>query len=293
MQHAALLKGLEIIPGLVERYAFFEDFYLRQKKALRGRLQVKITTLLRNLYESILPYLLETAIYYHRENVKRILHALVPTNEFEQRLIDIENQDKDIRAFEIMTSDFLKSDREDLAEQDRCLAKLPYAADAAFDSFYRQYEPYCVPNTRVELLCQLKEWSLTGDECIFWLSGMAGTGKSTIARIIAKTFSNDDRLGGSFFFPKGGGDLAHANKFVGTLAYQLANVSPPLKSLICEVIAGETDIVYQGLCNQWKVFILQPLLELGTTVSQSVVLALLDFAVEIYDQYMVLSNAIT
>ena len=161
---------------------------------------------------------------------------------------------------------------QDLAEQDRCLAKLPYAADAAFDSFYRQYEPYCIPNTRVELLCQLKEWSLTGDECIFWLSGMAGTGKSTIARTIAKSFSNDARLGGSFFFSKDGGDLAHATKFVGTLAYQLATVSASLKRLICDAIAGQTHIVHQGLRNQWKAFIHQPLMELGTTLSRSVTL---------------------
>ena len=170
---------------------------------------------------------------------------------------------------------------QDFVKQDRCLAKLSYVADAAFDSFYRQYEPYCIPNTRVELLCQLKEWSLTGDECIFWLSGMAGTGKSTIARTIADSFSNDGHLGGSFFFSKGGGDLAHANMFIGTLAYQLATVSASLKRLICDTIAEQTNIIHQGLRNQWKAFISQPLLELGSTVSRPVTLV---FVIDALDE---------
>ena len=63
--------------GLVERYAFFEDTYLQQKKALRGQLRVKIITLLRKLYESILSYLLETAIYYDRENASTSLLQLL------------------------------------------------------------------------------------------------------------------------------------------------------------------------------------------------------------------------
>ena len=47
----------------------------------------------------------------------------------------------------------------DLAEQDRCLSKLPYADGANFDSHERQYEPYCLPGTRVDILCQIMKWS--------------------------------------------------------------------------------------------------------------------------------------
>ena len=47
----------------------------------------------------------------------------------------------------------------DLAEQDRCLSKLPYADGANFDSHERQNEPYCLPDTRVDILCQIMKWS--------------------------------------------------------------------------------------------------------------------------------------
>lgn len=107
------------------------------------------------------------------------------------------------------------------AEQDRLLDKLSYTNDAAFDSYHLRNESRCISNTRVDLLHQLKEWSIHSKECIFWLSGMAGTGKSTIARTIAALIADTGNLGASFFFSKGGGDLGRADKFIGTLAYQL------------------------------------------------------------------------
>ena len=73
----------------------------------------------------------------------------------------------------------------DLVEQDRCLSKLPYADGANFDSHGRQNEPYCLLDTRVDILCQIIKWSADPyQKTIFWLNGMAGTGKSTIARTI-------------------------------------------------------------------------------------------------------------
>lgn len=99
---------------------------------------------------------------------------------------------------------------------------------------------------------------------------MAGTGKSTIARTIAGSISRQGHLGASFFFSRGGGDLGHAGKFVSTLAYQLAKVSPTLKRLICDAIAEQDDITHQGLYNQWKELIVRPLSRMGSSKSHLV-----------------------
>lgn len=96
---------------------------------------------------------------------------------------------------------------------------------------------------------------------------MAGTGKSTIARTIASSFSDQGHLGASFFFSRGGGDLGHAGKFVSTLAYQLANVSPSLKRLVCDVINEQNDITQQGLYNQWRELIIRPLSRMSSSQS--------------------------
>lgn len=91
---------------------------------------------------------------------------------------------------------------------------------------------------------------------------MAGTDKSIIARIIAQAFSDQRRLGATFFFSKNAGDLGHAAKFVTTLVGQLANISSLLRQHVVQAIAEHNNIDQQGLRNQWKELVLRPLLKL-------------------------------
>ena len=161
--------------------------------------------------------------------------------------------------------------------QDRQLAKLPCADGATFDSYFRQHEPQCLPDTRTDLLHQLQEWSKDKDRCIFWLNGMAGTGKSTIARTIAQSFRSQKSLGASFFFSRGTGDIGNAAKFVTTIAHQLAGMSTSIKHHICEAIAANPNIAQLGLRNQWKELIIQPIAKAKHQVSSlSLVIDALD-----------------
>ncbi|KAL9037961.1 MAG: hypothetical protein Q9180_003421 [Flavoplaca navasiana] len=148
---------------------------------------------------------------------------------------------------------------QEATEQDRQLAKLPTAVDAAFDSYHRQHETLCIENTRVDLLQQHRDWGATHPKPLYWLSGMAGTGKSTIARTLAQHFHSTHTLGGSFFFSRSSGEANNATKFVGTFARHLANVSPQFKRLISKAIASHADVTRQGLRNQWRELILAPL----------------------------------
>ena len=148
----------------------------------------------------------------------------------------------------------------DLAEQDRCLSKLSYAVGANFDSNERENEPYCLSDTRVEILSQILEWSADPrHKSIFWLNGMAGTGKSTIARTIARTLTEQKRLAANFFFSRGRGDLSHAGKLLSTIAVQLAATSPTLKHYICEAISENSDVIRQSMRDQWTQLIYKPL----------------------------------
>ena len=97
---------------------------------------------------------------------------------------------------------------------------------------------------------------------------MAGTGKSTIARTVARYFNDQKRLGASFFFSRGGGDVGHAKKFFTTIAWQLANTVPPLKSYICEAISEHKDIATQTLRDRWNQLIYRPLLKLDSSSFQ-------------------------
>jgi len=146
---------------------------------------------------------------------------------------------------------------------DSLLKDLPYAADASFHAAKWQHKPTCLPDTRVDLQQQIQNWIDGNDErTIFWLNGMAGTGKSTIARTIAHNCFQQGRLGASFFFSKGGGDISHAGKFFTTIAAQLSEESQYLKRCIYNAIKENKSIATQSYANQWRQLIRGPLSKL-------------------------------
>jgi hypothetical protein len=98
---------------------------------------------------------------------------------------------------------------------------------------------------------------------------MAGTGKSTISRTVARTCADQKRLGASFFFSRGRGDLSHAGKLMTSLAAQLANTIPPLKYYVYRAIVENPDITQRGIDEQWKYLIYQPLANLKEVSLQS------------------------
>ena len=147
---------------------------------------------------------------------------------------------------------------------ERSLDLLDSLLEASFDAANRQHVPLCLPNTRREVLAQIRRWADgDGERRIYWLKGMAGTGKSTIALTVAREYSNKKRLGASFFFSRGGGDLASTRRFVATVATQLAEMSAALRRHIADAAASSRRIRGLGLYDQWERLILQPLAQVG------------------------------
>ncbi|KAL4966042.1 ATP-binding protein, partial [Aspergillus stella-maris] len=140
---------------------------------------------------------------------------------------------------------------------------LPLVDGAVFDSFVDQHEGECHPGTRGKLIEQVVDWGSSSDKCIFWLSVMAGTGKSTIARTVARHFKNQGLLGASFFFKRGEKDRGSAVKFFPTLARQLAVHIPQMLPGIQKSLGLEPSLPNALLRQQFKKLLLQPLLDAG------------------------------
>src|SRR5277367_5564390 len=157
------------------------------------------------------------------------------------------------------------------------LQRLPYVFDAPFNSYTKQDSPTCLPNTRVGLLEEIYNWVNSEDErCIYWLSGLAGTGKSTIARTVARRYFEQKRLGASFFFSRGGGDVGHAGKFFTSIAVQLAYNAPSLRRYISEAAEEQIDIANHSLRDQWRQLVIRPLLRSDKRLSPSSYLLIVD-----------------
>ncbi|EON69685.1 hypothetical protein W97_08945 [Coniosporium apollinis CBS 100218] len=150
------------------------------------------------------------------------------------------------------------------------LAKLPSAKGASFDSHLDEHDARCLPNTRVNLRRQIAEWVEDRQgRCIFWLNGMAGTGKSTFSRTIAQSFADKGQLGASFFFKRGEGDHGNAARFFTTIAAQLVIKVPGLIPCIREAIDADPAISEKTLKEQFEKLILQPLSEMKRVPPQA------------------------
>jgi hypothetical protein len=140
------------------------------------------------------------------------------------------------------------------------LTKLPIAAGASFNSHTEEHNARCLPNTRTALLHTIAEWANKRDsKPIFWLSGMAGTGKSTIARTIAQSLSEAGQLGASFFFKKGEGERGNASRFFSTIATDLAAREPGMLPGIRKALDEDSALSQRALKDQFEKLILHPL----------------------------------
>ncbi|XEV00997.1 hypothetical protein FSHL1_006284 [Fusarium sambucinum] len=155
-------------------------------------------------------------------------------------------------------------DRAEAEEQRAAIDQLPYVGDAVWDSHAEERNGTCLPNTRENLLAELKDWiqDTTGkSKAVFWLNGMAGTGKSTISRTISQYLSQNGRLGATFFFKRGEADRGGISKLVPTIARQLAMNQPSLRPHIHAAIRNNSTITNNTVKMQFDTLIFDPLMK--------------------------------
>jgi hypothetical protein len=149
---------------------------------------------------------------------------------------------------------------------------------AEFDSYDNQHTE-CLPGTQVELLRGIEQWTKSPHgKCIFWLNGMAGTGKSTISRTIARHLKRKKSLRASFFFKRGEEDRGNAKRLFPTLIQQLVTGFPQLTQNIQKTIEDDPHISEKALGEQFDKLLLQPLhnVDLDQTITMVIVINALD-----------------
>ncbi|KAJ5680808.1 hypothetical protein N7536_011947 [Penicillium majusculum] len=111
-------------------------------------------------------------------------------------------------------------------------------------------------NSGTELLQTIYTWVGNSEGKAFLLSGWPGTGKTTIARTVAKNYRDQNV---SFMFQKGNGDCGSFRKFVTTVAIQLVAKSPHIKKSVHDALRSDPSILDQGIEDQWSRLVLEPL----------------------------------
>lgn len=178
--------------------------------------------------------------------------------------------------------------------QSNCLNLLPFVDIATFDNHKRSDNVTCLEDTRVEVLEEIAAWANCRDnKRLCWLTGFAGSGKSTIARTIAHTYESQRRLAASFFFSKTvGGDARRSHKFVTSIAYQLAQHSTELRGLISKALELDEMVIHKSLSQQWQQLIYEPLKDMEASSFKLPILVIVDALDECedYDDIKVFVN---
>ncbi|KAG9035105.1 hypothetical protein FS837_002033, partial [Tulasnella sp. UAMH 9824] len=155
--------------------------------------------------------------------------------------------------------------------------KLP-RAQARHDSASRVGANPCFQGTRNSILQEISAWiDDPSAPPIFWLSGMAGIGKSAIAHTIAEQEDQKRRLGASFFFSRGEADRRNPHLVYPTIAFQLAGFDNSLRGTIIQALEQDADIGHAMMQKQFEQLILGPLAQFeGTAKTIVFVLDALD-----------------
>jgi phosphoglycolate phosphatase-like HAD superfamily hydrolase len=104
----------------------------------------------------------------------------------------------------------------------------------------------------VQLLEDVATWMAdTKDKPVFWLTGVAGTGKTTVAKSVADMASKENYLVVTFFFSHAYADRRDYSKVIPTLAHQLAQ-DVGLRPLIVAEIDSDKNVATSSTVIQAK-----------------------------------------
>jgi len=118
----------------------------------------------------------------------------------------------------------------------------------------------CLKGTRETVLNEIDSWTKDSNQPpVFWLNGLAGTGKSTIAQTVSERIFADGQLGASFFCSRDFEDRSDLHSIFPTLAFQLAHKFLKFRSILVPLLQSDPDVADESLYRQMEKLIVEPL----------------------------------
>lgn len=119
----------------------------------------------------------------------------------------------------------------------------------------------CCPGTREKILADIEIWATSSnpDNMLgYWMCGMAGTGKSTIAMSICKILKGKKVLAGTFFCSRQIPECRDYHLVIPTLAYQLAKFSKTFAMSLRDILRKDRDLPIKMPEEQLKALLIEP-----------------------------------
>ncbi|CAE6436465.1 unnamed protein product [Rhizoctonia solani] len=133
----------------------------------------------------------------------------------------------------------------------------------------------CAPDTRTDVLAQLRSWAYSHEaKNLFWLNGMAGTGKTTITYSLCTELDSDRKLAASFFCSRLIPECRDVNLIIPSIAYQLARASKPFHYALSRALEADPDAHAKLFRIQFDTLIASPLAEVGAALPENMVVVI-------------------
>ncbi|KAI9708147.1 MAG: hypothetical protein M1828_003096 [Chrysothrix sp. TS-e1954] len=292
----ALVQGMDIALYMTNRLKVYFQYFLRLPNSPAT---IAFEQALTVFFSRILGFLARAIQLFQKNGAARALEAfthLTDKEDFEaacdrmgQRTdIEANNCERELAAQERYRNardhDHLAKQLQDLEQlrdiqysfavlQDSVIfSLLPVAEGASFNSLEEGHQPTCLSGTRAALLSQIFSWANDANgKAIFWLKGVAGTGKSTISRTVAKTLQDEGQLAANFFFKRGEGDRGSSRRLFTTLAAQLIENKniPSLQQSVAIAVSQNRSIANKSLQEQFEELLLKPLAASQSSITRS------------------------
>ena len=139
---------------------------------------------------------------------------------------------------------------------------MPRAEFAAYDDASPAPRNACTENTRKAILDTLRVWASDNTATkVYWLNGMAGTGKTTIAYSFSEILDEGGSLAGTFFSSHLRVDTSDVCCINPTICLQLATSGylPSFSHLILDVVEANPNCKSWRIGKQFLNFIVRPL----------------------------------
>ena len=87
-----------------------------------------------------------------------------------------------------------------------------------------------------------KELGQKGESNTYWIHGLPGIGKTSLAHSICATLHERNHLAGAFFCRRDDGNLSEPRNILPTLIHKLAGIFPPFRSVVAERLRNDLNL---------------------------------------------------
>ncbi|THU77507.1 hypothetical protein K435DRAFT_973945 [Dendrothele bispora CBS 962.96] len=245
----------KLAADIAERANILEQ---ERQKGMSSDMQIHFDQLSKRLY------------YLHAQVLKKKdQHITLQVVQGDQNNKDIDSFFKEVQdAYEKCKNQVLFTigrDTKKIANllEDHTIQNMPYSQKAFHyvDVGNGHSREGCTPGTRQKILKDIEEWvdgTSPVDTLGYWLCGMAGTGKSTIAQSVYNTMENKNLLAATFFCSRQIPECRDHSKIIPTVAYQMAQFSLIFAKELVTSLQADPNKVSRPPSEQLDILLVKP-----------------------------------